>query len=183
LRLEQADAEIARQVAAAGCPFCAGRLHRADYDRKPRGALLAPEGEASVRRFSLCCGCEGCRKRTTPPSIRFFGRRVYLEVVVLVASLWAQALTAAAELRRVTGVAPRTLRRWLSWWQGPFIRTEVFAAIQARLVGVDASALPASIVDRLGGERAEQVRTMLELLRPLTWGSLPARSSFSRGTA
>jgi hypothetical protein len=183
LRLEQADAEIARQVAARGCPRCGGRLHRGDYDRKPRGALVAPEGEERVRRFSLCCGCEGCRRRTTPPSLRFLGRRVYLSVVVIVASLAAQALATAGELRRATGVAARTARRWLAWWQGPFIRTEVFVAVQARLVGVEVSALPASIVERLGVERVEQVRTMLELLKPLTWGTLPARSSVSRDIA
>src|SRR5271157_4368665 len=69
-----------------------GPLHRSDYDRKPRGALIAPAGEAFVRRFSLCCGREGCRKRATPPSLRFLGRRVYLGAVVLVASMLAQAL-------------------------------------------------------------------------------------------
>lgn len=115
--------------------------------------------------------------------MRFLGRRVYLEVVVIVASLWAQTRATAAAAQRVPGVAPRTLRRWLGWWLGPFLQTEVFAAIQARLVGVDASAVPASIFDKLGGDRAGQVGTMLELLKPLTWGSLPARSSFSRGTA
>jgi hypothetical protein len=170
-------------VAASGCPFCAGRLHRADYDRKPRGALVAPEGAESVRRFSLCCCREGCRKRTTPPSMRFLGRRVYLEVVVIVASLWAQTAATEAAAQRVSGVAPRTLRRWLGWWLGPFLQTEVFAAMQARLVGVDTSTVPASLLDKLGGDRAGQVRTMLELLKPLTWGTLPARSSFSGGTA
>ncbi len=136
-----------------------------------------------ARRFSLCCGREGCRRRTLPPSLRFLGRRVYLGVVVIVASLAAQALATAGELRRATGVAPRTVRRWLGWWQGPFIRTEVFVAVQARLVGVEVSALPASIVLRLGGERREQVRTMLELLVPPAWGPLPARSPVSRDIA
>ena len=35
--LEQEDARIAEQVAAAGCPECGGPLHRSDYERKPRG--------------------------------------------------------------------------------------------------------------------------------------------------
>lgn len=173
---------MARQVAAARCPFCGGPLHRSDYDRKPNGALLAPAGEQSVRRFSLCCGFEGCRKRTTPPSVRFLGRRVYLEVVVIVASLWAQALS-VAEARKRTGVAKRTIQRWLAWWQGPFLRTEVFAAVQARLVGVDVSALPASLVERLSGDDAERMGVMQQRLRPLTWGTLPARSSVSGGLA
>src|SRR5258708_166628 len=87
--LEQLDEGMARQVAAKGCPRCAGPLHRGNYKRKPRGALIAPAGETSVVRFSLCCGREGCRKRATPPSVRFLGRRVYLGAVVIVASIVA----------------------------------------------------------------------------------------------
>src|SRR5271156_4673247 len=116
--LEQIDEGTVRHVAAAGCLKCDGPLHRSDYDRKPRGALIAPAGEGFVVRFSLCCGREGCRKRATPPSLRFLGRRVYLGVVVIVASLVALTLQAAGELRRQTGVPVRTTRRWLGWWQG-----------------------------------------------------------------
>jgi hypothetical protein len=28
------------------------------------------------QRFSFCCAVGGCRKRTTPPSLRFLGRKV-----------------------------------------------------------------------------------------------------------
>src|SRR5215468_142370 len=90
--LEQQDRHIAERVAAEGCPACGGPLYRGDDERKPRGAQIAPEGEAFVRRFSFCCGREGCRKRATPPSLRFLGRRVYLGAVVIVVSLVAQAL-------------------------------------------------------------------------------------------
>ncbi len=61
--LVQFDERITQRVAAEGCPWCDGPLHRGDYARKPRGALIAPAGEAFVVRFSLCCGREGCRKR------------------------------------------------------------------------------------------------------------------------
>lgn len=40
------DAEIAARVAAAGCPHCGGALHRANYERKPRGAAFGAAGEA-----------------------------------------------------------------------------------------------------------------------------------------
>ena len=40
--LEQHDEGVARRVAVEGCPRCDGPLHRGDYDRKPRGALIAP---------------------------------------------------------------------------------------------------------------------------------------------
>lgn len=174
---------MTRQVAAGGCPACGGPLHRSDYERKPRGAQIAPEGEASVRRFSLCCGREGCRKRTLPPSLRFLGRRVYLGVVVIVASLVAQALGHASALGGATGVPTRTTRRWLSWWRGAFLRTEVFVAVRARLVGVAIAELPASIVDRLAGSLAQQARTMMGLLGPITAGVTSDRARAPRGIA
>lgn len=177
------DEAVTRRVAAAGCPVCEGPLHRSDYNRKPRGALIAPAGEAFVRRFSLCCGREGCRKRATPPSVRFLGRRVYLGAVVIVASMVVRMLRAAKEIRQRTGVPARTTGRWLGWWQGPFLDTEVFVTICARLLGVDIGRVPVSIVDRLAGTRTERVGTMLELLSPLTTGSVPDGARFLRGTA
>jgi hypothetical protein len=181
--LVRADEAVTRRVAAEGCAVCDGPLHRSDYDRKPRGALIAPAGEAFVRRFSLCCGREGCRKRATPPSMRFLGRRVYLGAVVIVASMVALALHAAGEIRRQTGVPARTVQRWLGWWQGPFLDTEVFVTLCARLIGVDVGRVPASIVDRLTGTSTERVQRMLAWLAPLTTGSVPDGARFLRGTA
>ena len=180
--LEQADERTVERAIAEGCPVCGGPLHHADFERKPRGALFAPEGEEFVMRFSLCCGREGCRKRLTPPSLRFLGRRVYLGVVVIVASLLAQALGAAHAIRQQRGVPARTVRRWLQWWGGTFLDTEVFVAIRARLVGVDESQVPASIVERLPGSPTQKVRTMLDLLWPLTAGTAGDGARFSRGT-
>ena len=88
--LAQIDEKIVDQIAAGRCPVCGGPLHRSDFARKPRGALMAAAGEAFVTRFSLCCGRDGCRKRATPPSLRFLGRRVYLGAVVILASVIAQ---------------------------------------------------------------------------------------------
>ena len=181
--LEQFDEEMARRVAAWGCPRCEGPLHRSDYDRKPRGGVSAVAGEAFKRRFSLCCGREGCRKRATPPSVRFLGRRVYLGAVVIVASIVALALRSAGEIRQQTGVPARTTRRWLGWWQGPFLDTEVFVTICARLIGVEAGRVPASIVDRLAGTPMERVQGMLAWLAPLTTGSVPDGARFLRGLA
>jgi hypothetical protein len=183
--LVRADEAVMERVAMEGCRLCGGPLHRSDYDRKPRGALIAPAGEEYVRRFSLCCGREGCRKRATPPSVRFLGRRVYLGAVVIVASMVALALRVAGEIRRTTGVPARTTRRWLGWWQGPFLNTEVFVMICARLVGVDVVQVPTSIVDhpRCEGTVTERVRRMLACLAPLTTGSVPDGARFLRGTA
>jgi hypothetical protein len=181
--LEQQDAAIAGRVAAGGCLECGGPLHRGDYDRKPRGGLFARAGEDVVRRFSLCCGSEGCRKRATPPSLRFLGRRVYLGAVVILASIVAQAFGTAGGVRAGTGVPARTIDRWLAWWRGAFVKTEVFVVIRARLVGLAVAHLPASILDRLSGTRAEQVGSMLTLLAPISTGSVPDGARYVRDIA
>lgn len=180
--LEQYDEVITERVAAEGCPRCGGPLHRGDYERKPRGGLLAPASEAFSLRFSLCCGREGCRKRATPPSLRFLGRRVYVGAVVIAASILARLLKAAAAIRKATGVPARTVRRWLGWWQGPFLSTEVLVAIRARLVGIEVEQLPRSIVCRLKGTDSGRMQTMLALLAPLTTTSVPNGSRFVRST-
>src|ERR1700689_4417581 len=110
------DEETSRRVAAQGCPLCGGRLHRGDYPRKPRGGLLAVAGEVFSRRISLCCGRRGCRRRATPPSVRFLGRRVYLGVAVVLASMRLGTAT-APEVKRATGIPSRTVRRWGLFWQ------------------------------------------------------------------
>lgn len=180
--LEALDQAIARRVSASRCPACGGPLHAGNFRRKPRGALLAPEGETFVIRFSLCCGREGCRKRATPPSLRFLGRRVYLGVVVIVASLVAQTLGAVGA-KGATGVPRRTTCRWLAWWRGPFLATAVLVAMRARLVGVDVGGVPRSIVERLPGTAPEQTRTMLHLLAPITTGSVLDGARFLRDIA
>ncbi len=74
-----------------GCS-CGGRLHSANYPRAPRGGPdHLPEEYRS--RFSFCCDRDGCRKRMTPPSVRFLGRKVYLGAVVILVSAMRQGPT------------------------------------------------------------------------------------------
>src|SRR5689334_17182449 len=75
------DRDLSATARAAGCYRCGGALHSAQFARKPRGG---PTGLSSDydQRFSFCCAVDGCRKRTTPPSLRFLGRKVYLATVV-----------------------------------------------------------------------------------------------------
>jgi len=86
------DAAIVERAAKEPCRDCGGPLYRGDYPRKPRGGLLAIAAEAFGRRFSLCCGRDGCRHRVTPPSVRFLGRRVYVGAVVILVSAVALAV-------------------------------------------------------------------------------------------
>ena len=151
------DAEIARQVAAAGCPRCGGPLHQANYERKPRGGRIATAGEAFTLRHSLCCGREGCRKRALPPSLRFLGRRVYVGVVVLLASVAAQLLSALRDARTLTAVPGRTLRRWMTWWQDTFPKSATWIELRARFrpPPPDEARLPCSLLSRLGADLAD----------------------------
>lgn len=174
------DEAIVAKVAARACEECGGRLHRGDYPRKPRGGLVAVAAEAFDRRFSLCCGRDGCRRRATPPSVRFLGRRVYVGAVIIIASVVALAASASAA-RRATGIAPRTMRRWGRWWREVFPTTGVFVAVAARLVMFERREMPTSILERLVGDEVVRVRTMLGWLAPLSTTSVNDGARFVRG--
>lgn len=162
------DCDLARQAQVVGCP-CSGRLHRADYPRKARGGPEALEGYE--RRFSFCCERDGCRKRCTPPSLRFLGRRVYLGAVVVLLSAMTQGLTGrrAARLRALVGVDRRTLERWRRWWRETFATTAVWKVLRGRWVVAPATAeLPAALLERVVGGLDRQVLSLLMWLVPLT---------------
>jgi hypothetical protein len=185
-RLEKLDEAIAGAVAAGRCRHCEGPLHRGNYRRKPRGALVAGAGEAFTIRHSLCCGRRGCRKRALPPSLRFLGRRVYLEAVVLVASMAAQAVALTARTAIATaGVPLRTLRRWGVWWRERFPRLSLWAELRARFVPPppNEAELPGSLVARLARDgtesaNAEALLLAARYLAPATTASVVEGSRF-----
>ena len=190
--LEKIDEMIAAQVAAGRCRHCDGPLHRGDYQRKPRGGSMAGAGEAFTRRHSLCCGRRGCRRRALPPSLRFLGRRVYLEVVVVLASVMAQVMTTMREAVAASGIPARTLRRWGGWWREVFPKLPTWAELRARFVPPppDETELPRSLVARLGGEGfrpgdgsadAEAVLLSARYLAPATSASVLEGSRFVTG--
>ncbi|HEY4746112.1 MAG TPA: hypothetical protein VIH38_01050, partial [Steroidobacteraceae bacterium] len=112
------DRDLSATARAAGCRECGGTLHSAPFARKPRGGP-AGLGKGYGQRFSFCCAVDGCRKRTTPPSLRFLGRKVYLATVVTLISAMLLGAT-AARLERpsgVPGIDRRTVARWRAWWR------------------------------------------------------------------
>jgi hypothetical protein len=176
------DRQIVERAAQERCRDCDGPLYRGDYPRKPRGGLLAVLAEAFGRRFSLCCGRDGCRHRTTPPSVRYFGRKVYVGAVVVLASAVALAAASVSAGVRATGVPARTTRRWLRWWRGPFTSTAPFVDLSARLVPApDRRRLPVSLLQRLGGDGCAPVTKLLAWLAPVTTASCPDGSRLVRG--
>lgn len=127
------------------------------------------------RRESLCCAREGCRRRTTPPSLRFLGRRVYLAAMVVLVSAMTAGVTErrASQLRALAGVDGRTLERWRAWWLETFPRTAFWKAARARLRHpVDERRLPASLLERFGDDaQGEGVVRCLRFLAPITTSS------------
>ncbi len=63
------DKDLAESTRQKGCS-CGGRLHCANYPRAPRGGPVDLPEEYNFR-FSFSCDRDGCRKRATPPSVRF----------------------------------------------------------------------------------------------------------------
>ena len=87
--LTRLDQDLAQPTHDHPCTRCGATLHSADYPRSPRG--LPPGVDPCLRRFSFCCSAPDCRKRHTPPSLRFAGRRWYLAHYVLIATALAYA--------------------------------------------------------------------------------------------
>jgi hypothetical protein len=175
------DKTIVEKAAQEPCRDCGGPLYRSDYPRKPRGGRFAEVSETFGRRFSLCCGREGCRHRATPPSVRFLGRRVYVGAVVILASVIALAVATASAIVHATGVPARTTRRWLGWWRGPFTQSLSFVELSARLVPApDRRSLPDSLLSRLLGDPVARVGKLLAWLAPITTTSSPDGSRWVR---
>jgi len=170
LTLERIDEELAAAVRAGGCRWCGGALHRADYERKPRGELAAvPAGWG--RRLSLCCAREGCRRRHTPPSVRFLGRRCYIAAVVVVGTALRHGPTPmrVAQLGKLFGVDRRTLTRWRRWWHEAVRSSELWRRVRGRLgVDLDERRLPMSILESMTGPPRDRLIATLRLLAPLS---------------
>jgi len=165
------DQEIAVEVQAGGCCFCGGVLHSARYPRKPRGFRSALS-KNDHSRLSFCCASDGCRRRTTPPSVRFLGRKVYLGVIVVLISALEHGLSRQRrrQLIDALNVPEQTLWRWQCWWrevfgEGPWWRMQRAGFVPPVL----ACRLPGELLGRLdGADLRERVVRLLWLIAPLT---------------
>lgn len=172
--LHRLDVDLAQRARTSGCRHCDGVLHSAHYARKPRGG---PPGLAAKidQRLSFCCARDGCRRRMTPPSVRFLGRRVYFGAVVLIASALRDGLTArrVRALREQLGVDIRTLRRWRCWWQEAFVESAFWRAARARFAPPLAeAALPGALLERFTAEVSPgSLVQALQFLAPISQGN------------
>jgi hypothetical protein len=175
-RLLDFDRDLAEQARSAGCGECDGALHSASYWRKPRGRAcrVGPEHD---QRFSFCCARDGCRSRTTPASLRFLGRKVYLATVVVLVSMMQHGVTEGRleRLKEVISVDRRTVRRWLQWWRNAFTATSFWRNARAAFSPpVEQDRLPATLFERFRVEAAERLIALLRFITPITGGKAHA---------
>jgi hypothetical protein len=169
--LEKIDTETAEATRGKGCPHCGGKLHLADYERKPRG------GPGWDRRHSFCCAAEGCRRRRTPPSVRFLGRRVYAGFVVVLMSAMVHGLKPerVRSIQEKLGIDRRTLERWRGWWLSGFVEGSFWKAARVRFMPILCErTLPWSLGLRFRIESVGGLAKLLGFLAPLTGSSEPA---------
>ena len=167
------DQELAAKARQAGCS-CGGVLHRADFLRKPRGGPPDLPAEYCYR-FSFCCNREGCRKRVTPPSVRFLDRKVYLHAVIILVAALRQGPTPrrVRELSELFGADRRTIVRWQIFWKEQFPQTAFWKVTRGFLLpAVDAASLPLELLRRfLYGHDSDPtpgLKGLLLFLSPIT---------------
>jgi hypothetical protein len=175
--LIQIDQELSEAVIEESCPHCGGQLHHANYPRSPFG-LPPPLRLHYNNRISFCCAT--CRKRVTPPSVRFFGRRwfpapVFLLICILSLGINERRL---AQVKRHFGitVSESTWKRWRRWWRESFESTPFWQAKKSLIVTAlnESTALPRALLDCFQGKLQRRLLLLLQFLSPLTGGLLRA---------
>jgi len=172
--LERIDADLAAEARQEGCLHCEeGTLHRGDYKRQPRG------GPANVmdrwnRRYSFCCSADGCRKRKTPPSVRFLGRKVYVGVVVVLVTAMMHGPNGrrVAQLHDALGIDKRTLKRWRQWWLEDFVATPFWKAERANHMPIlDETLMPYCLTRKFKAKQRQGLVKLMRTLEPITIGA------------
>ena len=169
--LFQIDLKLAEEARQKACP-CGGRLHRANYPRSPRGGPDDLPKELCYR-LSFCCNRDGCRKRVTPPSVRFLGRKVYFAVVVILVA----AMRQGPSPRRIPEFSPRfelgrrTIVRWQRFWREQFPRTPFWKIKRGYFMPpLEIAALPRSLLDAFlrSHDPVKDWERLLRFLAPIT---------------
>ena len=174
--LKTIDEALAEKVHKQGCPDCSHKLHQANYPRSPMG-ILVQFRDHYEERLSFCC--ELCRKRRTPPSVRFFGRRWYpAPLFMLISAFMGRVndfiLTQMKE-RFAISVGLSTWKRWRQWWNELFPLTLFWKQVQGLIPVLETKrSFPRALLDLFQGKLEEKISSLLIFLSPLTCAFLQA---------
>ena len=171
--LKKVDDDFADTVKSRGCDHCGQVLHRADFERKPRGLRAGPSWD---RRYSFCCSREGCRKRHTPPSVRFLGRKVYVGVIVVLVSAMMHGPNEhrLKRLQQELTIDRRTLKHWRQWWTEIFVKYAFWKAERGRFRGqISRAQMPFCLVQTFGAQQMEGMVRLMKFFSPITTQSCP----------
>jgi len=170
--LIEIDQELAGICEKKGCFYCGCRLHRADYPRSPMG-LPASFRDHYNQRISFCCS--NCRKRTTPASVRFFGRRWYPAPLLIFISILQSGINKRRLLliKKHLGIVVResTWRRWRKWWCDEFVVTRFWSHAKGQLPPtneITQGPFPRIIFNFYSGSIEAKMLLFLRFLSPLT---------------
>lgn len=169
------DRDLAEEFRQKGCS-CGGTLHRSNYPRSPLG-LLPEYRESYEERFSFCCN--DCRRRTTPPSVRYFGRRWYPAPLLLLISALMLSINEhrLSQIKRHFGitVSESTWKRWSRWWREVFIETPFWKHARGL---IPEPKNPVSMARRMlnafRGAIDNKMLLLLKFISPITAGHLRA---------
>ena len=172
------DKELLNQSKKQGCPDCKNKLHQANYARSPFG-VPAQFREHYDMRLSLCCNT--CRKRTTPPSVRFFGQRrypmpIFIVICLLQFGINSRHLSQIKKHFDIT-VSESTWKRWRRWWRESFIATKFWQrekGIVPIFEKTNQNNIVRILLNLFKGNLWEKIRLLLQFLSPLTGGVLRA---------
>lgn len=175
--LTEIDQELAEISLKSGCVHCGGKLHQADYPRSPAGMPLAFRDQYR-QRISFCCS--DCRKRTTPPSVRFFGRRrspapIFILICILRCGINERRLLLIKRHFGIT-ISESTWKRWRRWWRELFEETKFWMKEKGLISTLlkPNQLIPRSLFHLFKGNLTERILLLLRFLSPLTGGNLRA---------
>jgi len=166
--LEKVDFDLAEDVLVGGCKYCGAKLHWCNFPRKARGVA------SWEWRYSF--DCSQCRRRNTPMSVRFLGRRVYAGVVVVLMAAMQHGLNGrrVAALRKEIQIDVRTLKRWRKWWLETFVGGCFWKQARARFMPrLRETEMPFSLVEWFGATGCEGLVKLMRFIAPLTIGMDP----------
>jgi hypothetical protein len=170
------DLEFVAKAKTLGCPDCGGNLHQADYPRSPIGIPKEQRAHYELR-LSLCCS--QCRKRVTPPSVRFFGRRWFPAPYFLFISLLRMRINEQRlqQLKRHFGIriSMTTWKRWQLWWRTQFTKTAFWMQAKGQIPADRIEGIfPRHCLTFFTGHFSKKFILLLQFLSPLTAGFLRA---------